>query len=554
MPVSIQPVRRDCGPCVAAGTLLFAVAALTVHPGLRAQAASTTSTAPTATTAPKAPASAGKVMLKAVVFRGNSVVSDTTLQSLAAPYIGMNVTLTDLETLAAQVTQVYRAQGYFLALAVVPQQAIQGGTVEISVLEGRLGKVDVRVAANAPISEQRIRAITGRLRTGVALEQKSYERAMLLMSDLPGIRVQAGLEQGLETGTTDLIVEVAVANRRWEASVDVDNFGTQASGRERASASVRYASPFRIGDNIDARLMSSSNAGQSLGRLSYEAPIGARGLRVGVGGSRVGYELGGQYQALGVSGTAQVVDASLSYPLIRSRARNLFLRATGESKRLRDQTQAVGIDTHKNIDAVSVALNWEARDTRLGGGYFSAGATAYTGRLRFRDDQSRSNDQSALGRQTEGRFSRLNLQASRLQALFGRHNLYGSVTAQLASRNLDASEKLALGGDRAVRAYPSGELLVDTGWMATAEWRYSATDDLVVALFYDAAQGRQAKSPGALDTTNSRQLRGPGIGVTWNAPYKFTLRGSVAWRNTEPAVSDGGSSNPRLMVQVQKAF
>lgn len=533
-----------------AGAVL--VATLVASPASKAQ---TAAEAPANATA-SAPANGdASFVLKGVIYRGSTEVHKRALSDIAATYIGRRVTLADLEQLAARVTQEYRSRGFFLAQAVVPQQQIKDGQAEISVLEGRLGKVQLRVAADAPISEERVRAIVSQLPAGAPLQQAAYERTMLLLSDLPGLRVQAGLEQGVETGTTDLVVDVAAAEHRWQASVDADNYGTQASGRERFSATVRYASPFGIGDNIDARLMSTSGAHQTFGRLSYEAPLAANGLRLGVGVSQVGYELGEPYAALGATGTALVYDGSLAYPLLRSRARNLFVRATIESKTLRDKTAAVGIDSDKRVNATSLSLNWEARDGLFGGGYVSAGATGYTGRLVINDALTRGVDQDPLnGHQTEGRYSKFNVQASRLQTLFGRHNLYLSVAGQLASRNLDASEKLALGGDRAVRAYPSGELLVDTGWLGTVEWRYSVTDALVFALFYDAASGRQAKSPNLLDVSNRRSLRGPGVGLSWNAPWAITVRSSVAWRNTEPALSDGGGSDPRVLVQVQKAF
>ena len=522
--------------------LLIAVTALTLARPVQAQSSTGSTVA------------LERVTLRSIEFRGNGAIGDAELQALAAPYLGQSVALADLDKLAAAVTQLYRDRGYFLAIAVVPQQAIADGKVQISVLEGRLGKVDVRVAADAPVKASTIEAIVGRLKRGTALQVGTYERVMLLMSDLPGVRVQAGLEQGAETGTTDLVVEVAAAPRRWDASVDLDNYGTEASGRWRASASVRYASPFGVGDNLDARLMSTSNAGQTFGRLAYEAPLGQNGLRAGIGASRVGYELGGQYEALGASGTAVVFDTSLSYPLIRSRALNLLWRASYESKQLRDETQQVGLDTHKHVDALSNIFNWESRDALWGGGYTSAGVTFYLARLRFDDDVSLSNDQSDIGRHTAGNFTKLNLQAGRLQTLFGRNNLFVSLNGQFASRNLDASEKLALGGDGAVRAYPSGEVLVDVGYVGSVEWRYSASDDVVLSAFYDLAEGRQAKAPGPVDASNSRQLRGGGVGVTWQAPYKITLRAAAAWRGAGPSTSDGGASNPRLSVQLQKAF
>ncbi len=506
--------------------------------------------------APPKPAVIGTdFVLKAVVYRGTAEMKDSTLSTLAAAYIGRRVTLADLENLAELVTLEYRARGYFLAQAFLPQQTITDGQAEISVLEGRLGKVQVKVAANAPTSEARLRAILAHLAPGAALQQASYERTMLLLSDLPGLKVQAGLEQGAETGTTDLVVEVSAAENRWQASLDGDNYGTAASGRERLSATVRYASPLGIGDNLDARLMSSSGAHQTFGRLSYEAPLGDDGLRLGIGASRVGYELGAQFAELGATGTAQVFDASAVYPLLRSRSRNLFLRGGIETKALKDKTEAVDQNSDKRVNAASFGLTWEARDTLFGGGYVNAGLTAYFGRLKLKNEATRQLDQDpATGHQTEGNYAKFSLNGSRLQALFGRHHLFVSLVGQFANHNLDPSEKLALGGDRAVRAYPSGEVLVDTGWIGGVEWRYSATNDLVLALFHDAGHGEQSRDPTPNDLRNRRTLRGTGVGLTWNAPYAVTLRAAAAWRMGDPPVSDSGASDPRVLVQVQKAF
>jgi hemolysin activation/secretion protein len=546
MPAAL--IRHVARPAHSRALRALAAAALCACASAHAQTATTT-------TPPKSTEKSAEFVLKGIVYRGMTELQDSKVSTLTAAYIGRRVTLTDLEKLAELVTLEYRARGFFLAQAIVPQQRIEDGQAEISVLEGRLGKVQLKVAADAPTSEERVRAILAHLPPGAALQQVSYERTMLLLSDLPGLKVQAGLEQGTETGTTDLVVEVSAAPKRWQASIEGDNYGTKASGRERLSASLRYASPFGIGDNFDARLMSSSGAQQTFGRLSYEAPLGGDGLRLGVGFSRVGYELGAQFAALGATGTAQVFDASAVYPLLRSRGRNIFLRAAIETKALRDKTEAVSQDSDKRVNAGSLGITWEARDTLLGGGYVNAGATAYFGRLNLNNDATRSLDQDpSTGYRTEGNFAKLGLTGSRLQSLFGRHNLFVSLVGQLANHNLDPSEKLALGGDRAVRAYPSGEVLVDSGWIGGVEWRYSASDDLVLAVFHDAGNGEQAHKANAGDLRNRRTLRGTGVGLTWSAPWAITLRGAVAWRMGDPPVSDTGASDPRVLVQVQKAF
>lgn len=486
-----------------------------------------------------------------VRLRGAHSVDAAQLDALVAPYRGRDVTLAQLQALADAITALYRAQGYFLAQAIVPVQKVQGGVVEISVIEGRLGRVDVSVAPDAPISEARVRSFLAALPVGQAVSAPTYERAMLLLSDQPGIKVSSGLQQGTTPGTVDLAVEV-VAARRWRFAAEVDNHGTLETGRWRAGGTARWNSPAGIGDNLDARLMLSERK-LVFGRAVYELPLGGSGLRAGLGVARVQYELGGAFSALDAHGQADVVDFSLNYPFIRQRSQNLFGRLVFETKRLKDEYRAVDVSLGKRVHDVGLGWAWERRDDWLGGGYFASNGTLYTGRLRIGDAAARAADQAPGGPHTSGHFSRLLFQLSRLQSIAPRHTLYYSIGGQWASKNLDPSEKLALGGSRAVRAYAASEALVDQGWIQTLEWRWAATDELTPYLFYDAAHGRQAKRldlPG-----NGVSLRGGGIGLAWGRPGDFSLNATLAWRSgTRRGLADGGGRNPRLFIHAQKAF
>ena len=187
---------------------------------------------------PATPAPAPSFRLNDLRLNGAQALSADELRAITQPYIGRDVTLADLESLAQAITARYRARGYFLAQALVPVQTVQGGIVEISVIEGRLGKLDVTVAPDAPFSEARVRAFIAPVVPGQAVNAPAYERAMLLLSDQPGLRVSSALQEGTQTGTTDLSVEVA-AGPRWAFTAEADNHGTEESGR------------YRIGPGID---------------------------------------------------------------------------------------------------------------------------------------------------------------------------------------------------------------------------------------------------------------------------------------------------------------
>ena len=494
------------------------------------------SSAPQGLPAPPAPAAAFR--LNDLRLNGVKALSNEELQGITQPYIGRDVTLGDLEALAQAITARYRERGYFLAQAVVPVQTVQGGVVEISVIEGRLGKIDVIVAPDAPISEERVRAFLAPVQPGEAVSSQGYERSMLLLSDQPGIRVASGLQEGTQPGTTDLSVEVTAA-RRWVFTAEADNHGTKESGRYRIGGSARWLSPAGIGDNLDLRAMVSNDSGLVFGRAAYEVPIGSNGWRAGVGLARVNYELGGQFADLDAQGTANVLDFSLNYPLIRQRQQNLFLRLGADFKDLEDEFGAVGFTTKKKVQGLGLGWTWERRDEVLGGGYWASSGTLYRGKLDIRDPQTLAFDQSFGGHRTQGDFTKLTF----------------LVGGQWASKNLDASEKLALGGARAVRAYPSGEVLADEGVIGIVEWRWSYDEEFTPFVFYDAARGKLARDPAIFDGENKLSLRGYGIGISWARPGSFAINATLAWRDgTRPAQTDGGGRNPRLYVQAQKAF
>jgi hemolysin activation/secretion protein len=533
---ALLPTKDPCGTCD------------------RPVAQATGTVAPQSLPAPPQPAAAS-FKLNDLRLNGVKALTNEELQGITAPYIGRNVTLGDLEGLAQAITARYKERGYFLAQAVVPVQTVRDGIVEISVIEGRLGKVDVNVAPDAPLSEARVRGFLAPLQPGEAVNAQAYERSMLLLSDQPGVKVSSGLQEGTQPGTTDLSVEVAAAPR-WAFTAEADNHGTKESGRFRVGGTARWLSPFGIGDNLDMRLMVSNNNGLQFGRVAYEAPIGTSGLRAGVGLARVNYELGGEFAELGAQGKADVLDFSLNYPLIRQRQQNLFLRLGADVKNLTDEMNAVDLTAKKRVHGFGLGWAWERRDEVFGGGYWASSGTLYRGDLSIRDEQSRAFDQSIAGHHTEGGYTKLTFQLSRLQAIVPNHSLYVAIGGQRASKNLDASEKLSLGGARAVRAYPSGELLVDEGAIGTVEWRWSVNSELTPFVFYDAARGKIVRDPSPFDTgPNRHSLRGFGIGISWSRPGNFAINATIAWRDgTRPAQTDGGGRNPRLYVQAQKVF
>lgn len=509
---------------------------------------------PEPTPAPAPQESAVKFELKGVRFVGNTVVSTEELNAIAAGKIGQEVTFRDLQEITAGVTQRYRSAGYFLGQAVVPAQEIKDGIVEISVIEGRLGKIRIERAEGAPISEERVRSFLTGLPLGAPLTEDALARSMLLLSDLPGITVQSSLAEGEEPGTADLIVEIGLG-RRLGFEVDVDNYGIKSAGQVRIGATARVASPFGIGDNLDLRVMLAEANRTNFIRLGYELPVGGAGTRFGVGFANLNYDLGQPFAPLGAEGYARVLNASLFHPFARTRNATFIGTLSAQAMWLEDRYTALDNFSNKRfLPNASATLTLDRRDNFLGGGYLNANALVTLGRVDFESDDGQRLDQAPGGRDTAGTFTKLAVSLSRLQTLWERLNLYLGVVGQIPSKNLDNAERISLGGPRAVRAYSTGALIADEGAIATAELRYSILPELTVSAFYDAGWARINKNPIPSVPDNSQQLRGYGIGLFWGRAGNFLIQGSVAWRDTPPALGDPTASRTQVYVQGVKYF
>lgn len=492
-------------------------------------------------------------VLQGVFFEGVTGVPEAELQAVMAAKIGTRVTFADLQALAAQAANVYRKHGFALVQVFVPVQEVVDGRVKFSVAEGSLGNVSVDVEDGAPIQQERIAKTLAVLEPGKPLNNKRYERVMLLLSDLPGIKPQSSITLGAVSGASDLKVQVS-ARDRVQYGLELDDYGTRDSGRVRLTGSLRWASPLERGDNLDVRIMAAQGLHTAFGRLSYETPVGYSGLRVGAGIARVQYELGGAFAVLEPTGVGTVSDISFTYPLIRQRNTNLFLRGALDNKSLTDRFEAVGYETRKRIHGISLGVALERRDHVGGGGYNSLNAQVYLGSLNIQDAMGRLFDTPPFGYGTQGDFSKYTLQVARLQYLAPKWSLFTSAGAQRADKNLDVYEKLSLGGPKAVRAYASGEVLVDDGWLATMELRRAINKEATAFVFYDAAHGDMFHTPRAFDPNLSRSLRGYGVGFNWSKPGSISMNLSVAWRETGPGLTDGGDRNPRVYWSIQKAF
>ncbi|MBP1764289.1 MAG: hxuB 1 [Firmicutes bacterium] len=487
-----------------------------------------------------------KIRVDHIRFTGQNIFSKETLLSQIQDGLGKELSLNDLEFLAWRITRYLRSQGYLVAAAYIPAQEVKNNTVEISILIGQYGKISVR--NHSTLNTGYGNALLSALHSGDYIKNDALERTILLLDDISGVKAKATLAPGETTGTTNLIVDLS-DTKQFEGTLTADNYGNWYTGKNRMGIDTNINNITGIGDQMT---VGGIYAGSGLDnqKIAYQVPVGNQGAKLGAGYERTHYLLGGAFATLGARGTAITTSLFTTYPLIRSRNLNLYGRVSLEGKKLNDHQDAVDVTSDKRSHLVSIGFSGDRRDTD-GSGITAFDFTCDTGKLNIHTPDVLATDQMSAN--TNGRFAKGTLSLIRLKQINPRLSYVLSFIGQLASKNLDSSEKLYLGGATGVRAYPQGEASGDEGYTLTSELRWNMpTPKFQLATFIDTGRIKINKHPWE-NSDNHRTLSGAGLGVIWNWDHDTTLRMDYAWKLTsDPAQSDA-DRNGRFWLQcIQK--
>ncbi len=84
-----------------------------------------------------------KVVVETFSFSGNESITSEQLSALLSDYEKRAIGLQALNQVTKVITEYYRGNGFFLAQAYLPTQDINKNTVEIAIVEGKLGTLTV---------------------------------------------------------------------------------------------------------------------------------------------------------------------------------------------------------------------------------------------------------------------------------------------------------------------------------------------------------------------------------------------------------------------------
>ncbi|MBU3614380.1 ShlB/FhaC/HecB family hemolysin secretion/activation protein [Polynucleobacter sp. Latsch14-2] len=495
------------------------------------------------------PPKAGQVtfVVKQFVFTGNNKISNEELQSLVSGFLNKSITFDNLKQATDVISRFYQEKGW-LVRAMLPQQDITGGTITIRIVEAKLGGIKIDNQSKR-VSNQRVEDwVYGRIPKASELSLEELDRALLTLNDLPDVNVVGSIQEGTKPGEVNLLVTVT-DKPLFNGQVAVDNYGSQGTGQVRGTAQINLNGPMGIGDQVSVYGLYTE--GSTYGRLGYTAPVGDSGLRVGINGSSMNYRVINQsFSSLYANGTANTGGVEASYPIIRSRATNLIAVGYWNYSQFKNWTIA-GLNTEQtyNTNVTQAGLTGNSLDNFFGGG-LNVGSVILSGGNVNRNPLGVYNGYYGVA----GDFAKVRYGLNRTQSITNSTSAYLAVSGQLATKNMDSSEQLYLGGPLGVRAYATGEGAASQGNLTTFELRQNLPYQTQLAAFYDIANVQTWKFNPAINTvSNNYVLQGYGLSLTWLGPYGSNLKavwaqrtGALSQSTTNYLSQNGGNSQNRF--------
>ncbi len=424
-------------------------------------------------------------------FVGNTVFTQAELRRLVERWLDLELNLFDLNRAADRITRYYRDRGYPIARAIVPAQRVEAGLVTIEIVEGRIGRIVFEGARR--YSDAFLRQRTLPLAEGLVTAEQ-LERSMLMLNDLPGLTALATLQPGAEFGTSDAVIKLQ--EKPASLVAQVNNHGRREAGQWRIDATGELNNPTGLGDALSLRVIRSEHDLLRSARIGYTIPVGAHGWRFAFAHTEVDYKVGGEFAALAIEGAARTTEAIVSYPWVRSRARNVFLSG-GVRKTVTRQTALATpvVEGDLTVLTLGIAGNWVHEDSSA-----TTAAFGFTG-----------NFKEANVTRADRMRAKYELEGTHLTGISPRWDMFLRGLYVGGAGALPDSEKFALGGPDSVRAFRPAELRGDDGYLFQIEFRRQFAALRIPgtwSIFFDQGGVTNAGFAG------KDSLRGMGAGVT----------------------------------------
>jgi len=459
--------------------------------------------------------------------------------------MGEKKTMSQLNDTLSALTRYCRQHGYPAAAAYVPPQKSSDGMIIIKVIPGRYG--EIKIDNQSRLKERIAKGFVNSLKSGEIIRTGKLETTLYSISDVSGTKAVGVLSPGKDFGTSDLTVRIE-RGKGSNTVLYIENYGGKDTGQYRYGLQENLYDVSGNGDKISVGGLISNRHMHNY-YANYETIVGRGGATLGIGFSRMDYETGlGILGATGVAETLSVFGHRSLYHLTNS---GLTVKYGYDYRSLKDEFAGGALTSQKHSHGVYVGIDGFERRKGL---IFNYGTKITSGSLKIKEAWAKRDN-------TEGRFTKGEVNLTAVQRLGNGADIMLNASGQIASHNLDGSERMYLGGANGVRAYPQGEGSGDEGIMATIEPRfYTKVPGLVFSTYFDVGHvwyrndGSLYSIPGGTPSSGIT-LKGYGVALSYTKPNDWFARLDYARRiGSDPNLSERAKAKGRVWFMLGKIW
>jgi hemolysin activation/secretion protein len=409
-----------------------------------------------------------RFLVREIRFTASEILSPEELEGVARDYRGKQVTFAELQELAQRINALYKAKGVVTAQAVIPPQDVSEGIVQVRLVEGRVGKLNLE--GNASTRES---YVTNRLSLKRAdlVDLGRLESDLIRFNRTNDAQLRAELKPGTEFATTDVWLTLAEPPQH-DLRLFLDNSGSASTGEWRGG--VTYLNRSLLGYRDDLSLTKSGAGGQESYAASYGVPMNRLGGRASLAWykDRTANKYG-PLAPLEITGESQAYILALRQPVHLAQRTQVDLLAGGKK---RDSSTRISGVFLQGIETRDANFGAEAQLTDPGA-FWLASYTVTSGEAEIAGVANR--DHYAAGRGT----------LRHLRDLGSGWSFRGNFNFQNTGNELlPSSEQFFIGGEYSVRGYPLGVRSGDQGYSINLELHHPiearAAHDIALSGFF----------------------------------------------------------------------
>ena len=457
-----------------------------------------------------------RVRVEKIRVLGNEEISDEVLAEIVAPYEGRALGYVELEAVRDAVTLAYLSRGYISSGALLPDQSLKDGVLELRVIEGRLAEIEV--TTEGWLRELPIEWRAARLRRGTVNVDRLEDGLLALESDARVKSLDARLEPGTKSGESVLRLNVKSA-RPWWTTAQVNNDHSPSIGAERGELRLGHRNATGYGDEVEVGYVGSE--GLHGADATWEMLVGPWQSEIEVHFQGAWSDIvDDDFKALDIESRALTAGFELRQPLLAGSSLNARVSVVGEYRETESfllgdpfTLQAGADEGLVRVWALRFAqdFSWRSQDQVV------AGRSVVSVGLPLPSATDTTDVVSITGEDIpDDKFVSWLLQFQWVRRLPWRDvRIIARTDLQIADGALFGIEQLAVGGHATVRGYRENSLVRDNGLVSSVEgrvpvWSHGRGHPSVsVAPFVDVAYAWNNDRPDPIATT----LLSAGLGV-----------------------------------------